>query len=381
MSGVAGLVGAPPPQGSAPLPGADLSAQASQAAAAALLIEQEAALKLALRSVRTSSVLAAPVGQPELPKLKLDLLCGQGMSGEGMSADELQILAAAMISDSLDKQTAVSMENLLARKDQLAKTNADRAAKLLEAQQKARDAEPGFFGKVLAWAGKAISAVVSVVALVVGALVAATGVGVGVGLGLMALGGYMMAGLVVDAIDAVREKQGLDPLGWSPTLGQLAKVIAGAVGASEEVQDWIKMGVDMVTDMAVGIVATLLLPGAGALMMTEKFAKVARFVEVGVTTTKKLRAGASFVQGGMGLAQGGIGIFTGSKSYSATKARAESQEIVARMTKLQASVSNEIAIIEKTEETRKAALTRCSDSVAQSGAAAAAITANMAGMV
>ena len=386
MSSIPGnLPGAPllTPRDLAPLPGTDPAAQASQAAAAAaaLLVDQKA-LELALLSVGTSPVRQAQVGQPELPKVLLDLL------PKGMSADDLQILAASVFSDCLDSQSKVTGESLLAKKDELAKTNADRLAKLLEAQQKAKDAEPGFWGKLLGWVGKIVTAVVSVVSLVVGALVAATGVGIGVGVALMALGGYMMAGLVVEAIDAVREKQGLEPLGWSPTLGQLAKVIAGALGASEEVQYWIKMGVDIVTDLVVGIAAAILLPGAGALITAEKFGKAAKFCQqivavieksmTSVTEAKKLQQAAGVIQAGMSLAQGGMGISTGIKTHDATTTKAEVKELMGKLMRLQAMFDSEVAMLEKTEETRSAALKRCSDSVAQTGEAAAAVTANMA---
>ena len=124
------------------------------------------------------------------------------------------------------------------------------------------------------------------------------------------------------------------------------------------------------------------------MIMAKKFGEVAkRCQQIGavieksmssVTGSQKLRTAATGIQAGMSLAQGGMTISTAVKTYHATTAKAEVKELMGKLMRLQALFDSEVAMLEKTEETRSAALRRCSDSVAQTGEAAAAVTANMA---
>ena len=227
--------------------------------------------------------------------------------------------------------------------------------------------------------------------MVVGVAAMATGAGALVGAGLFALGAYMAAGVTVDVINEVRTSQGKEPLSWSPTIGQLAKLVATDVfGASEETANWIKMGFDIVTDIAVGVAVSVLTPGVGLAVMAHRAVKAGKtlpqIVEVGEKLMKiqKVAAQVRNVQTVMestariGKAVSDISVAVAQKE--ATDISAEVKELVARLLKLNAQFEALGAAIKDIEEKRSSALKRASDGVAQTGEVQAQITANTASL-
>ena len=321
---------------------------------------------------------------PELPAVAKDLF-------EGLSGEELQIAAAALMDEAQEKISKVTAEQIKGVKNKLAADNQDKIQKLAEKIQKDKDAEPGFWGKLFGWVSKVITAVVAVAAMVVGVAAMATGAGALVGAGLFALGAYMAAGVTVDVINEVRTSQGKEPLSWSPTIGQLAKLVATDVfGASEETANWIKMGFDIVTDIAVGVAVSVLTPGVGLAVMAHRAVKAGKtlpqIVEVGEKLMKiqKVAAQVRNVQTVMestariGKAVSDISVAVAQKE--ATDISAEVKELVARLLKLNAQFEALGAAIKDIEEKRSSALKRASDGVAQTGEVQAQITANTASL-
>ncbi len=336
---------------------------------------------------------------------------------EGLAGEELMQLATALMDQASDKVSKVTTQQILANKEKLAKVNEEKVNKIMEGIKKDIEAKPGFWGKLFGWVGKILTAVTSVVAMVVGAALIATGAGAGLGVALFALGAYMAANVTVDAINAVRESKGLPPLSWSPSLGQLAALVAKGLGASEETQQWIKLGVDIVTDVAIGIAMSIMIPGAGlmlaanrmgkvlkageamskvikggtaALNMTDKVGKVAKTAE---ETEKVFEAMAKFqmqaakvarvqgsVESGAAIGKAGSDISVALDRNDADQARADVKKLMALITKLQQAADEFATVFKDIEEKRGESMKRCSQSVAEAGEATATIVANTVSM-
>lgn len=352
-------------------------------------------------------------GHPELPGLDEALL-------KGLSNEELAQLVTAMMDKAADTVGKATSDRLLANKDKLAKINEEKLNKIMEKIKKEKDAEPGFWGKLFGWVSKIVSAVVSVVAMVVGAALVATGAGALFGVALFALGAYMAAGVTVDVINAVRESQGKEPLSWKPTLGQLAACIAKAAGASEETQEWLKLAVDIVTDIAVGIATSIMIPGAGLMLaanragkvlkageamkkvikgaaqgleLADKAGKTAKTADSAANTAKAFESMTKFqVQAAkaarlQGLVETGATLGKMPSDISVALARkevtldqAEIKKMTALITKLQQAAEELATIVQDVETKRTDAVKRCSQMVADASEATAAITANSVSM-
>lgn len=345
---------------------ADAAAQAAQAATETQSVDLDRQrVAEALQALGQPAVgQAAAASQPiPLPPLNTEAL------PENLSSDDLISWAAATFDKTQTKLGEVTMTGIQNQKERLAAVNADKLEKIKDAQRKAEEAEPGFWGKAFGWLSNIATAVVAAVSVVVGVVACATGVGALVGVALIAMGTYMMAGAVVDMVEDVRKEMGLPPLGWSPTLGQLAACIAKAVGASEEVQSYIKMGVDLVTDIAIGICT-----GALVIKAVSLIAKVASSASKLVnmqSTVRKATIGTETVDAGASIGRGLIGVDTAINANEAAKAKAEVKTMVALLAKMQAMfelMSDELkSILERQAD----GLKRCSDMVADRGAAQA----------
>lgn len=329
-------------------------------------------------------------GHPALPAIASNLLAG-------LSGEDAMIAVSTLMNEAMDKTSKVTAESLKAQKDKLAATNQEKLDKIMEKIKQEKEAEPGFWSKLLGWVGKIVTAVVAVVAMVVGAALVATGAGAALGVALFALGGYMAAGVTVDVINEVRKAEGKEPLSWSPTLGQLAAVIAKAAGASEETANWIKMGVDIATDLVVGIAVSIMLPGAGvaiaaqragnALKMGKAIAAGMGRVQDGIklsdTATKTLKAAkmADLIQGGVSatatIAKGAVDIHLAGEQKKADDMGAEVKEMVAKLIKLQAAIDELMGQVKDIEEKRVSTVKRCADTVAQGAENSAQIATNM----
>jgi hypothetical protein len=309
--------------------------------------------------------------KPVLPDLNPDAL------PPNMNTDDLIMWATNTFDKIQDKLGQVTMTSIMGQKEKLAQVNADKLEKIKDAQNKAAEAEPGFWGKAFGWISNIVTAVVAAVAIVVGALATATGAGALVGVPLLLLGSYMMAGAVVGMVEDVRREMGLPPLGWSPTLGQLASLIAKAAGASEETQAWIKMGVDLVTDIAVGIAMCVLIPG-GAILAAQKVASAINKATQLTSMVRKVTIATEVVDGVASVGKGATGIDNALKTFDAANAKAEVKELVALLTKMQAMFQGLTDEIKKIQERQADNLQRGSDMVAERGAAMSQMTANMA---
>lgn len=320
---------------------------------------------------------------------------------EGLSGEELMMAATAINDQAMEKVSKVTAQSIIAVKDKLAAANKEKLDKIMEKIKAEKDAEPGFWGKLFGWVSKIVTAVVSVVAMVAGAALVATGAGAAFGVALFALGAYMAAGVTVDVINEVRKSQGKEPLDWSPTLGQLAKVIAMEVfNADEETANWIKTGLDIVTDIVVGVAVSIMLPGAGMAVMAKRAGDALKFgkaIAAGMGKIQdgvKLSSAAVKFQKGAAMASKGEGVVSATASIgkgvtdivvavdqkAATVASAEVKEMVAKLLKFQTALDELSSIIKDIEEKRSSGLKRCSDTVAQFGETTAQITANVTSM-
>lgn len=320
---------------------------------------------------------------PELPAVAKDLF-------EGLSGEELQIAAAALMDEAQEKISKVTAEQIKGVKNKLAADNQEKIEKLKEKIQKDRDSEPGTWGKIFGWVSKVVTAVVAVAAMVVGAIAMATGAGLLVGAALFTLGLYMAAGVTVDTINEVRKELGKEPLSWSPTLGQVASLIAKGFGASDETANWIKMGVDILTDIVVGVAMSILLPGVGLAITAHRALKVAnscaKLVEAGdkIAKAQKVAAQVRNVQGTVDstarIGKGISDISVASAQKDSADISAEVKELVAKLLKLNAQFEALGNTIKEIEDKRTTTLKRASEGVAQSGEVQAQITANTASM-
>lgn len=316
----------------------------------------------------------------------------------GLEGEDLMIAATTFMNEAMDKIGEVTLQTIKANNLKVDATLQQKLEKITEKLKKEVEAEPGFWGKLFGWVGKVITAITSVVAMVVGAALVATGAGAAFGVALFALGAYMAAGFTVDVINEVRKAEGKEPLNWSPTLGQLAALVATHVfGASEETANWIKMGVDIVTDLVVGIAVGIMLPGAGVAIAAKRAGDALKFgkaiaagmgrVKEGIkmsdnaAKTLKVARMADLSQTVVGATAGiGKGITDGIQAVAenaAAQAAAFIKQLQALLTKLNALAEEFTGQVKDIEQKRMSTLKRCADTVAQGAETQAEITANL----
>jgi len=337
-----------------------------------------------------ASVFLASLNEhPELPAVNAEPF-------DGLTGEDLMAYAENAIQEVLDKISKMDAGRIVANKDRLAGVNQEKLEKLMEKIKKDADATPGLWGKVFGWVTKALTAITAAVAVVAGLVMMFSGAGILFGAALLSLGAYMGAGVTVEAINAVREEKGLDPLDFSPTLGYLAGKLAEWGNADEDTVKKVKAITDALTDIVVGIAVGVMLPGVGTAMAAKKagsafkgmqavksawgrgtqvndLTQALQMKKVGLMASK----GASAFQSAVGVAKGGYDIGMADKRYDAAMVGAELKKVMANLTRLQAIFDLLAEDFKDLEKKRGDSIKRCSDTVASEGQAKAEVVANM----
>jgi len=320
--------------------------------------------------------------RPTLPEVVTDLF------GKGLGSENAMVLATFLFTEAMDAVSKGTMGQIRMRKDDQAKINEQQIKAMQEAQKKAKEAEPGFWGKLFGWVSKVVNAVVGVAAMVAGAMAMATGVGALAGVGLMAAGAYLTASVVMEVVNEVRVANGQEPIDWNP-IGKLAAWVATEVfGADEETAKLVKGIANAVTDIVVGIVAGAAIPGVGLAVMANRFAKAGKVVSESVELTEKViqakamvsrvRSGVNMVEAGASIGKATTDISVAVSKRDATLAQAELKSILALMSQMQQMMDMFIASAKDDQEAVSKALQNASDAVQEQAGVESQIVANMA---
>jgi hypothetical protein len=320
--------------------------------------------------------------RPALPDAVTDLL------GPGLGSENAMVIATHLFNEAMDAVSKGTMGQIRMRKEDQAKVNDEQMKALLEAQRKAREAEPGFWGKLFGWVSKVVNAVVGVGAMVLGAMACASGVGALAGVGLMAAGAYLTAGVVMEIVNEVRVAKGLDPIDWNP-IGKLAAWVATEVfGADEETAKLVKSIANGVTDLVVGIVAGAAIPGVGLAVMTSKLAKAGQFVNESIELTHKImqtkamvsrvRSGVNMVEAGASIGKASTDISLAVSRRDAALAQADFKKVLALLDQMKQMMDMFIASAKDDQEAVAKAMERASDAVQDQAGTQSQIAANLA---
>ncbi len=195
------------------------------------------------------------------------------------------------------------------------------------------------------------SVAASVIAIVAGALMIATGVGAAPGAIMMAYGVYSLVNSTMDLVDAIRTSQGKEPIGFRLTVGELAAWIAKQAGADEETQAYWRIG----AEVALAVIVTVATLGtAGASASAGAAANIAKAAEASAKVAKMAKLfgmGANIVKGAADIAGGIMTIQNAKLKYEQAEIKSRLDQLQTLLDKLQADVEKSQELLKTLNET------------------------------
>jgi hypothetical protein len=209
------------------------------------------------------------------------------LNNPDVDIETIILVQMALNNKQLDTLNASKAKDIDANRQASEKNQAERVKQIQASKEKVEAAaNKGWWAKLLDVVGDAATFIGSA-AVLVAAILAAPATG-GLSIGVAVLAVYMMVGSATELANKAHElRTGERLFNFQITVGELAGLVAGAFGASDEVKQWIKLGVDVV----VGVAAMFIIPGA----QLNAFGKI-------------LKAGAAIVGGIAQISKGGLEI-------------------------------------------------------------------------
>lgn len=237
----------------------------------------------------------------DLPKLLPALAAGS-------SSIALDILLDALGDQVRKQEVSSGLSSIKANAQSREIANKDKIAKIEEQIEKLEKA--GFWDKFT----KAFSIIGTILSVVVGSVMIATGVGA-VGGAALILGGIALADSVLDSVGEAICGQGF---GLTSLIGLAVSKISG----SEEAGMWVKLGLDIA--LSIATIATT--AGGSAASGASKIAEAASKAQ---KLTNTLVKAGSMTQSLVGVAGSATSIVSASYTYSAEMARADQKKLEA----------------------------------------------------
>lgn len=229
----------------------------------------------------------------------------------------MDLMRSKILELSMDGETQ-SMQD---RQTRIEKNQKEREVELAAAKEKmlaaAKQEEKNKVTNILMAIG---SIVASVAMIAIGAVLAPVGGGL-----LVAYGTYSLVNAGFDLADSVRAAQGKEPIGWRPSVGELAGRIAKAFGADEETQLKANVG----AELAFAVVMMIATMGAGSATGG------AKAIKTGADALNKSSKLANALSKGVNYTQGALALYQAKQSIDTALLKYDQAEQKSRLDRLQ----------------------------------------------
>ena len=255
------------------------------------------------------------------------------LNSPNASAEDLQTIITGLMTKMSDFTLANEANNIKNRSSEMEATQKKRAQQVQDiANNVSSQNNLGFWAKLLNVFSKIGSTLAAVATIALGAALAPFSGGVSIA--IIVYGGYSLFVAVTDTAKEIYKAAGGTGWNFSLTLGEAIGGLAQLAGASKDVSNWIKMGVDLAVDLTAAVVL-MVIPG-GQVKAAQTIKSMSNnLVEIQAATEKLTKFTSTLGRGGMRLstsantvtsttkvAQGGVQISMADKTYDNEKVKA-----------------------------------------------------------